>query len=296
MEDNTLFDDLTYQRPSSDVLEQAHTARMSRWSAAADAAGQLEIIRDWDQSQIQYETSSSLALIHYRQATDNADYKSAQGYFDDLRPTVLGHNVAFLRAVTASDHRGALEAELGGQIFKLWESFLGTFESAIADAKREESALDNEYSALLAGLKIPFQGETHNLSTLRGFYGHADRSIRAGAQQACDAALSAHQEQLDGIYDKMVKLRHQMAVTLGYDNFIPLGYRQMERIGYGPDDVAQFRAQVRDVVVPLATRIHARRAEALGVSDYSFHDESVRDTLGVPCPAGDHDWMMVQAT
>jgi M3 family oligoendopeptidase len=296
MPDTSTFEDLQCPRPDADQLAQAHADLMRRWAEAASVPAQLALIREWDHSQIEYETSSSLAHIHYQQATDSADAKEAQEFYDNLHPTVLGHNVGFLKAVTESAVRPELEAALGGQIFKLWESFLGTFEPTIADAKRQESALDLEYSALLAGLQIPFQGETHNLSTLRGFYGNADRSVRAGAQAACDQALSAHQDQLDQIYDKMVKLRHGMAQTLGYDNFIPLGYRQMDRIGYGPEDVAQFRQQVREVVVPLATRIHARRASTLGVTDYMFHDESVRDLQGVPCPAGDHDWMMDRAT
>jgi len=296
MEDSTTFDSLSYTRPLADDLDQSHAQRMDAWATTATAADQLALIRQWDKSQIQYETSSSLAYIHYRQATDSSDAKDSQEYFDDLNPTVLGHNVAFLRAVTESEHREELEAELGSQIFKLWESFLGTFEPTIADDKRQESALGNEYSALLAGLKIEFEGETHNLSTLRGFYGNADRSIRSGSQRAASNALGAHQDKLDDIYDQLVKLRHKMAKTLGYDNFIPLGYRQMDRIGYGPADVENFRAQVRDVVVPLCQRIYARRTSELGLSELRFHDESVRDQKGVPCPAGDHDWMMDQAT
>ncbi len=296
MEDGTTFDELTYSRPRKDDLDREHVHRMARWSEATTAEAQLALIREWDQALIHYETSSSLAHIHYRQAINNDACKDAQEFFDNLHPTVLGHNVSFLRAVTGSPERPTLEARLGTQIFALWESFLGTFEPSIADAKREESALDNEYSALLASLEIRFQGQTHNLSTLRGFYGHADREVRAAAQQAGAAALGAHQEKLDQIYHDLVGLRDGMARTLGYENFIPLGYRQMDRIGYGPEDVARFRDQVREVVVPLAQRIHARRAQTLGVSDYSFHDESVRDLKGVPCPAGDHDWMMDRAT
>ena len=55
--------------------------------------------------------------------------------------------------------------------------------TTIADAKRQESALENDSSSLLASLEIPFQGETHNLSTIRGFYGNADRTVRAAAHQ-----------------------------------------------------------------------------------------------------------------
>ena len=172
----------------------------------------------------------------------------------------------------------------------------GTFEPAIAELKRKEAALCTEYSELLAKISIEFRGETHNLSTLRGFFGDADRGVRLEAQRLRSQALGEIADDMDRIYDELVRIRHQMATTLGYDNFVPLGYRRMDRTDYNADDVATFRAQVRDHVVPLAQKIYARRAASLGIDTIEFHDESVRDLKGVPRPAGDHDWMIDRAT
>jgi len=108
--------------------------------------------------------------------------------------------------------------------------------------------------------------------------------------------MGAHQDELDSLYEDLIQLRHRMAVKMGHENFVPLGYSELFRTDYGAADVAAFRKQVLEVVVPLATRIRERRAKTLGVEDYALHDEAVRDDLGVPKPCGDHDWMMSRAT
>ena len=105
---------------------------------------------------------------------------------------------------------------------------------------------------------------------------------------------SPHRAELDRLYDELVQLRHAMATKLGHDSFTSLAYVLMRR-DYTPDQVAAYRQQVRDVVVPLASRIRKRHAESLGVTDYAFHDASVRDALGVPRPMGGHDWMLDRA-
>jgi peptidase M3-like protein len=59
--------------------------------------------------------------------------------------------------------------------------------------------------------------------------------------------------------------------------------------------VERFRAQVRDVVVPLATDIHRRQGKKLGIEPLMFWDEGLHDPAGNPKPLGDADWMIDRA-
>ncbi len=289
------FSDMPYARPKVEDLQQESSDLLAAWDAASSVDAQIEVIQRWDKHQVAFQSNQTLAMIHFQQATDSEQAKTEKVFFDELSPVVLEADLNFLKRVTTSTHRPTLEARLGNQAFALWDCFLGTFEPAIADQKRLEAKLCTEYSEILAGISIEFQGKTVNLSTLRGFFGDADRSVRKAAQVARSEALSAVSEDLDRIYNDLVTVRHEMATTLGYDNFVPLGYGRMDRTDYNADDVAAFREQIRDHVVPLAGRIYARRAKALGIDNLSFHDESVRDLLGVPRPNGDEAWMMKQA-
>jgi M3 family oligoendopeptidase len=93
----------------------------------------------------------------------------------------------------------------------------------------------------------------------------------------------------------MVQLRHEMARTLKFNNFVELGYQRMKRVDYNAVDVARFRDEVRQHVVPLAVELRKKQAKDLGVDKLMFWDDAIHDAQGNPAPQGDHDWMVERA-
>src|SRR5262249_16806990 len=140
-----------------------------------------------------------------------------------------------------------------------------TFDPKIAEHLRKQSDLTRQYTDLLASAKIEFYGKTYNLSGLAQFRQNENRAIRHESAQKTFAFYQSHATTLDSIFDDLVKLRHEMAQTLGYPNFIPLGYKLMFRTDYGPDDVAVFREEVVRHVVPLAARWREQQRTLLGL-------------------------------
>ena len=87
------------------------------------------------------------------------------------------------------------------------------------------------------------------------------------------------------MYDKLVKLRHEIATTLGYKNFVELGYLRMGRSDYGPDEVANFRKQIVDHVVPIVTQLLEQKKSILGLDHLYFYD-GINFKEGDPKPKG----------
>ena len=59
---------------------------------------------------------------------------------------------------------------------------------------------------------------------------------------------SMEEKTQDDIYDKLVKLRDKKAKKLGYENFVKLGYLQMNRNCYTADDIEKFRIVSKHLV------------------------------------------------
>jgi M3 family oligoendopeptidase len=70
----------------------------------------------------------------------------------------------------------------------------------------------------------------------------------------------------------------------------------MTRIGYGPEEVATFRDEIRDKVVPLAMEIATKQRASLEVDKLMFWDHGAHSANGNPKPLGAHDWMVDRAT
>jgi oligoendopeptidase F len=55
-------------------------------------------------------------------------------------------------------------------------------------------------------------------------------------------------------------------------NFVEMGYDRMNRTDYTAADVAKFRQQVVDFVVPLSVKLRERQAKRLGVDKLAYYD------------------------
>jgi M3 family oligoendopeptidase len=122
------------------------------------------------------------------------------------------------------------------------------------------------------------------LPTVGKYVEHPDRELRREATFLKWDFFSRNRERLDQIYDDLVHTRDRMGRTLGFPNFIDLGYRRLQRTDYGPSDVARYRDAIARHVVPLAQRIVDAQAHAIGVDQLMMWDESIFDTAQPPAP------------
>ena len=246
----------------------------------------------WDALRREVETWSALTHLRHDQDTTDPEARAAREYADALAPVATGHEVDMKRRLLATPGIAALA---GDHALRLWEMDITTFDPAIAAALEEESRLGARYTELMASAAIEIDGRSVNLSGLGPYLESPDRAMRHRAQQARWAFFAAHAEELDALYDQLARLRHGMATTLGFESYTPLGYRRMRRVDYDAGDVARYRDQVVEHVVPLVARLlEARRAEH-GWDRLRYWDEALVDPAGNPVPAGGHDFLVAQA-
>jgi oligoendopeptidase F len=82
---------------------------------------------------------------------------------------------------------------------------------------------------------------------------------------------------------------------LGYENFVEVGYARMRRSDYTPDMVANFRRQVRELIVPLASELYERQRRHLGIGQLKYYDEEYKFPTGNPKPVGAPDEIVANA-
>ncbi|MFU8786287.1 MAG: M3 family oligoendopeptidase, partial [Candidatus Izemoplasmataceae bacterium] len=123
-----------------------------------------------------------------------------------------------------------------------------------------------------------------------------NRDMRRRASKATSSFLQENEEKLDKLYDDLVKVRTEIAKKLGYKNFVELAYNRWGRVDYGPEDVANYRKQVFEHVVPLNTELTKRKQKRLNLDPIYHYDLSLEFDTGNPKPKGDKDWMVKRAS
>ncbi len=244
------------------------------------------------------DVQSMATIAHIRNSIDTSDvfYDEERAYYDENLPVFEEYNIRYYKALTESRFQKEIINEWGETILLKAKTNAAAFSVEIIEDMQKENQFISEYQKLMAAALIEFRDEKYNLPQLMKFLQNSDRSLRKGAYEALADFLFDKQKELDELYDKLIKLRTQMAKKLGFDNFISLGYLRMQRTDYNQDDVVVFRKQVADYLVPICTKIRKAQAERIGVDKLKFYDQTYMFSDGNPMPAGDEEYLIESAS
>lgn len=289
------FQDYKYSRPDLDKFKADMEQELALIGTDQEPQVEIEAIKKVFALQDYMDSMQQLVGIRNSLDTKDAFYEDEQSFFDEQSPHIQEMNQKFINKLLASSNRKALEEAFGTYIFDKYEVAKRTFKAEIIPDLQQENKLSTAYSKLLAGAEIEFDGGTYNLSQMSPFVLHKDRDIRHRAQLAVSSWFSKEEQEIDRIYDEMVKVRHKIAKTLGYDNFVRLAYDRLGRTDYGSEEVANYRKQVYNEVVPYVKELVERKAKRLGIEDLKSYDLGLSFLSGNPTPKGDRAWQVNHA-
>ena len=234
------------------------------------------------------DVSTNITLAQIRHDIDTTDefYTQENDYYDEVGPLLENYENMYSKVLYESPYRAYMEEKIGKVPFKNIEIALKAFDEKLIPLMQEENALISRYTKVIATAKIPFDGEIYNLSLMSKFTTSNDRETRKRAWKAVSDYFMTVTDELDEIYDLMVKNRTKQARMLGYDNFVELGYYRMNRNCYDKEMVENFRKQIKEVFVPFAEKLHEERRERLGVDKLKYYDNGVYFPNGNPAPIG----------
>ena len=289
------FNDYKYERPDLDLFKKNMDEQLVLIANGKDPKTEIKAI--YQVFDLMDEIDSMQQLVGIRNSVDTKDkfYDDEQNYFDENGPHIQEYNQKFVNCLLDSANRDELVKEFGTYIFEKYEVAKKTFSPEIIPDLQEENKLGTEYGKLMASAEIEFQGETYNLSQMRPFTSHVDREVRHSAQLVVSKWFEGKEEEIDRIYDEMVKVRTKIASKLGYDNFVQLGYDRLGRTDYTHVEVKGYRDQIFETVVPYVQTLVDRKAKRLDIKDLKSYDLALSFLSGNPTPKGDSTWQLNHA-
>jgi M3 family oligoendopeptidase len=280
------FSEMPYKRVDMEQLK----ADFAKLEADLDAAqsGEAQFAVHQRYYEIEEHAATMLTIAQIRHDIDVTDefYAGEQDFCDAAMPELQNRIVSYQSKLFHSPYRPYLEKKIGEVAFKNIELAMKSVDPKILPLMQEENALQTQYNKILASAAIDWNGEKLNLSLMRPHLIDPDRRTRQDAWAAYAAFFSAHAEEFDDIYDRLIRNRTKQAEQMGYENYLTLGYCRMRRSSWDRSDAEQFRRQVRKDLVPYAEELHDRRRARLGLSELRYYDEELCFPEGNPAPTG----------
>ena len=280
--------ELKYERLTLEAFAQEIQDIIAQVKNAASAHEVMAARNRCNDLYIRLETAQALSYMRYSINTADEFYLAEKDYYDEMGPQAQNYLQEYTKAMLATPFRKELEES--GQIiplvFRSFEVELKSMSPEIIEDMIEENKVVSQYSQLMAAMEFEFRGEKLPRPMLMKHAKSPDRATRKEAYEVLGKTLQAHSQELDSIFDQLVHIRDRMAKKMGYKNFVELGYYRMGRLCYGPEEVKQFRDNVRRDIVPLVARLRTEVAKNLGVDKLMVYDYDLIFPQGDPAPKG----------
>jgi M3 family oligoendopeptidase len=292
----TKFSEYQYQRPDAESLERSLKLLIEQIKGEVDLGQLIKLIDAFNQLRNEYAAQNNICYIRHTIDTTDGFYNAENDFFDAYNPIFASYVTQFYAALIEHPLRKELELQLGAQLFRIAEISLKTFDPSIIEDLQEENKLSSEYTKLKATAELVFEGKTYNLSSIVPLNLARNRAVRKRSNEVKWEFYAKNEQKIDDILDRLIKVRHKIALKLGYSNFIELGYDRMLRTDYNAAMVAGYREEIAKHMVPLVTSLFKKQGRNTKLEEVFYYDEDFHFIDGNPTPKGDAEYILEAAS
>ncbi|NMD37285.1 MAG: M3 family oligoendopeptidase [Christensenellaceae bacterium] len=135
-----------------------------------------------------------------------------------------------------------------------------------------ENSLSQNYSTMVSQLKVVHEGKELNLSQISKYMNHSDRKIRKQYNALYDKAWLSIAKDLDELFDKLVKVRHEIALKTGFNNHTEYCFHKHGRTSYGRQELLVFSNNVESFISPLVNEMYKTQEKNFGHEIFSYDE------------------------
>lgn len=237
-----------------------------------------------DRSELDAASNEAHATLYINMTchTDDEAAKAAYlGFVENVVPELKKASFELDRKIAGSPHVSKLDPKRYGVLIRNMKADVDLFREANIPLQTEETKLAQQYEETCGAMTVNFRGEEKTLPQMGKYLEEPDRAVREEAWRLVAARRYEDQEKLNDIFEKMVKLRHQMALNAGFPNYLAYTFKRKHRFDYTAADCETFHRGAEEVCVPVHRRLNTERAVALGVNPLRPWDLGV-DIKGRP--------------
>lgn len=293
--ENGKFSDIKVSVPNYEEYKKEAAEIKDEILNASSAEIAVAAIRKYFALTDTFDTVSTIIFIHFSQNTLDEEYVKAQDEMDEKGPLFTEIFTDLEKAILNSKYLKDIENTFGELYIAQLKNAQDIFSNEIIEELQLENKYVSEYNKLKSGAMIEFQGKEYNLPQMQKFMVSSDREVRRLANKATWDFYENHDKEFGDIYDKLVKVRTKMAQKLGYENFVPLAYKRMQRLDYTAKEISKYRLELKKYLVPLAEKYRLKQMERIGIKDPHFYDYSINFIDGNPVPNGDTETLTNEA-
>ena len=289
------FSQIAYKRPDMAAFSEAVSTFLNQFSKAENYEAARALFLDLNTKKDHFDTMNTIAEIRNTVNTADEFYEKEMEFFSSAAPKARLELKAANELILSSPFLHDFEKEYGALYIQNMRNGIRFANEENLENQVKENRLTQQYAKASAVCTTQFHGEEVNFYGLLKYMQSTDRSLRKEAFEAWSALYESVSGELDAVYDELIKVRCDMAKTLGFKDYIEMAYQSRERYDYDRTDVAKFRQQILTEIVPLCQQLFEQQRQRLGVDKLHYYDEALIFSEGNAVPIGTTKELLLKA-
>ena len=255
-------------------LEPIFTELLARKIQSATELGQ------WlkDRSEIEAALEEDFAWRYIRMTCDTSDEKllaDFQFFATEIEPKIAPLNNDLNKKFIESEFSEKLDKDKYFVYTRGIKKALELFREENIPLQTQIQVEQQKYQAITGAMSVTLHDKEYTLEQAAVFLKDTDRNKRQEAWEAITARRLQDREKLDELFNGLLKLRHQVALNAGFENFRDYMFQALGRFDYTPHDCYKFHEAIEKEIVPILRDQAKIRREALGLEELKPWDMDV---------------------
>jgi len=122
-----------------------------------------------------------------------------------------------------------------------------------------------KYQGITGAMSVELNGQEYTLEQASIFIKDLNREVRENAWKTIQQRRLVDKDNLNILFDELIKLRNQVALNAGFENYRDYMFQALGRFDYTPQDCYDFANAIEKEIVPILKEQAEKRREALGL-------------------------------
>ena len=286
------FQKLVYTRPDERQVITGIKEQEEALRGAADWEEAKKAFERFHEIQEEFRSMCQIAEIRFTLDVRDPFYGEENEALGEMGPRVSAVEHDFYDALLKCPYREEIDRDYGPILLEKLRQEAAGGGDAVTELVREENRLLGRFRKIIGSSLVDFRGGKLPVERLYPYKGDRNREVREAAYRAEGEYFAGYREELEEIFDALVKVRDAQAKALGFSDFAQLCVIRMGRMGYGLEEIAHYREQVKKYWVPAVTKIKEEQRKRLGLKDWKAYDNLLYFPDYNPVPQGGPEEML----
>lgn len=239
-------------------------------------------LKDRSELEAVLEEDFAWRYIHMTCDTTNEQYQQDFEYFaTEIEPHISEWTNTLNDKFLKCEHSNELDNEKYGIYVRSLKNQFELFRQENIPLFMELQMEQQKYGSIAGAMSITYEDKEYTLEQASNFLKSTDRTVRKEVYELIQKRRLQDKDKLDELFNKLIKLRHQVALNAGFDNFRDYMFKSLGRFDYTAEDCFKFHNAIAAEVVPLFKDYAKERTEKLNLSSLKPFDTEV-DVSGKP--------------